>query len=169
MCLAKQPYIMLHAKHNNTAPTRTAWQFFCNMTLLISIFYSNNTYAEQAKQFDDIQVHYNAFNSTVLTPKIAKHYDILRSRTYGVINIAVKRQAPPTQVAIPASITGTASNLVGQQFHLDFQEIREGESIYYLSHFRFTDAETLRFKLDIKPAGKQDNLSLGFRKTLYWQ
>ena len=37
--------------------------------------------AEQFKQFGDWQVHYIAFNASLLSPEVAERYDLVRGRT----------------------------------------------------------------------------------------
>ena len=46
--------------------------------------------AEQSQQLGPWTVHYNAFNSTFLSPQIARQYDIRRSRLNAVLNVAVQ-------------------------------------------------------------------------------
>lgn len=56
--------------------------------LLISLL-SLPSMAGQFKTMKDIEVHYIAFNSTFLTPKIARSYDIKRNGYNAVLNISV--------------------------------------------------------------------------------
>ncbi|MBW8192659.1 DUF4426 domain-containing protein [Neiella marina] len=94
------------------------------------------------------QVHFSAFESTFLTPEVAKTYNITRSRYNGVINISVldtRSGNLPTEV----EITGDAKNLIGHNVPLDFKEVKEGEAVYYLEQIRYSNEETFRFKLEI--------------------
>lgn len=45
--------------------------------------------AEQSKRLGPWEVHYNAFNSTLLRPEMARQYGLERSNTVATLNIAV--------------------------------------------------------------------------------
>ena len=79
--------------------------------LLASLALSMTARAEQKETLGDWDVHYIAFNSTFITPDIAKHYAIVRSKYNGVINISILDKQ--TQEAQSAVLTGTARNLLG--------------------------------------------------------
>ncbi|MDY6993075.1 MAG: DUF4426 domain-containing protein, partial [Pseudomonadota bacterium] len=42
-------------------------------------------YAEQSKEVGAYKIHYNAINTSMLQPEIAKSYQIIRSRTRGLL------------------------------------------------------------------------------------
>ena len=64
---------------------KTAW-----MSCLLALLMTLPLRAEQMKELGPWQVHYNAFNSSFLTPEVAKTYSLERSRYNGIINIAVQ-------------------------------------------------------------------------------
>ncbi len=115
--------------------------------LLASLALSMTARAEQKETLGDWDVHYIAFNSTFITPDIAKHYAIVRSKYNGVINISILDKQ--TQEAQSAVLTGTARNLLGVSKKLTFKEISEGDAIYYLAVLPFSDQETFRIAVDI--------------------
>ena len=123
--------------------------------------------AEQADTIGDYKIHYNAINSTLIQPDVASQYKILRSRYEGVFNIAVQKKVDGAYVGIPASVSGTASNLLGQQQSLEFIEVREGKAIYYLSNFHFSNEETFRFKIDVKSNDGKLNHTVKFQRKFY--
>ena len=45
--------------------------------------------AQQAMDFDDYSIHYNALSSSLITPEVAKAYGIRRSDSRALINISV--------------------------------------------------------------------------------
>lgn len=102
------------------------------------------------------EVHYIAFNSTFLTPDIAKNYAIVRSKYNGVINISVlDKQSGKAQSAI---LTGEARNLLGVSKKLTFKQISEGDAIYYLAVLPFSDQEQFRINVEINDGKQQKNL-----------
>ncbi len=66
---------------------KTAW-ISCLLALLLTL----PLRAEQMKELGPWQVHYSAFNSSFLTPEVAKAYGLERSRYNGIVNIAVQNK-----------------------------------------------------------------------------
>lgn len=120
--------------------------------------------AEQMEQFGDWQIHYVVFPSSFLTPAIANNYGITRAKDVGIVNISVLDQDGN---GAPASVSGHATNLLGQMSQLDFSEVREGPAVYYLAEIRHTDQEVVRFSFAITPPGAA-TFDLKFQKKLYW-
>ncbi len=121
--------------------------------LLISLL-SLPTFAGQFKNMKDIEVHYVAFNSTFLTPKIARSYDIKRNGYLAIINISILDRASLGKPALEAKISGQARNLIGQIKKLTFREIKEGDAIYYLAELPVSHEETFTFDIDVKSGNK---------------
>lgn len=113
----------------------------------LAMFLSFNASAEQQKTLGQWQVHYNAFNSTFLTPVVATQYDLTRSASKGVLNIAVLNKETLTSQS--PGVSGQVINPLGQVQRLAFQHVREGDAAYYIAQFDFTNAETLRFSIQI--------------------
>lgn len=120
--------------------------------------------AEQMEQFGDWQIHYVVFPSSFLTPAIANNYGITRAKNVGIVNISVLDQDGN---GAPATVSGHATNLLGQMSQLDFREVREGPAVYYLAEIRHTDQEVVRFSFAITPPGAA-TFDLKFQKKLYW-
>ncbi len=133
--------------------------------LLISLL-SFPTFAEQFKNMKDIEVHYVAFNSTFLTPKIARSYDIKRNGYLAIINISVLDRASLGKPALEAKVSGQAKNLIGQTQKLTFREIKEGDAIYYLAELPVTHEETFTFDIDVK-SGNKGSGKLKFTQKFY--
>ncbi len=133
--------------------------------LLLTLF-SIQVSAEQFKAFDHYELHYNAFNSTFLTPEVAQAYAIQRSKVRGLMNVAVlntqRNNAP-----VRAQVTGEVTNLVGQVQALSFKQVREGEAVYYICEFRFTDDEILNFDLQVQPDANKPAYKLSFKQHFY--
>ena len=106
--------------------------------------------AERKHSVGEYDVHYIAFNSGFLQPDIAAAAGLVRGKTQGVLNISVLKSGKPTA----AQVSGTVKNLLGQDYPLSFKQLKEGEqAIYYLAQFPFDSHETLRFNLNVQPAG----------------
>ena len=109
-------------------------------------------------------MHYIAFPSTFIQPKIAKAYNLERSGYKGVVNISIlKNDADKT--AQTAKLTGTAKNLLGNKQTLTFKEVKEGESIYYLAQVDYTNEEILRFEIEIQQSNQFQKLQ--FQQKFY--
>ena len=141
---------------------------------LISLagFFISNALANGIQEYNDgtytYEVHYSVFSSSFLDPKIAKHYEILRSPNIGVVNIAVRRKQEVGTVAAISRVTGGVQNLLQQVRKLDFTEVSEGEAIYYLAQFRFSEGEILTFDLELMPDMRMGPVPLVFRKELFY-
>ncbi|TNE76546.1 MAG: DUF4426 domain-containing protein [Gammaproteobacteria bacterium] len=117
------------------------------------------------REFGDLKVFYSAFNSSFIQPEIASSYKIIRGKDRGLVNIAVLRNNKPGGTT--ALVKGTVSNIMGQQQILEFFEVREGDTVYYLAPFRIDNEDYMTFKVDVTPDPNQPPLSLTFQKTLY--
>jgi hypothetical protein len=127
-----------------------------SLMLLANLLFANMAFAEQKETLGNWDVHYIAFNSTFITPDIAKHYGIVRSKYNGVINISVLNISD--KEAQPAVLTGSARNLLGVNKELTFKEIMEGDAIYYIAVLPFSDQETFRIAVDINDGNDQQVL-----------
>ena len=116
--------------------------------LLMSLCLSLPALAEQKQSYGDLDVHYSAFNSGFLQPEIAAATGLVRSKTQGVVNVAVLKAG----TASSAKVSGTVKNLLGQNTALSFKEVKEGKAIYYLAQFPFEQRETLRVTLNVTAA-----------------
>lgn len=116
--------------------------------LLMSLCLSLPALAEQKQSYGDLDVHYSAFNSGFLQPEVAAATGLVRSKSQGVVNVAVLKAG----TASSAKVSGTVKNLLGQSTALSFKEVKEGKAIYYLAQFPFEQRETLRFTLNVTAA-----------------
>ncbi|MEL7557547.1 DUF4426 domain-containing protein [Stutzerimonas chloritidismutans] len=120
-----------------------------SLICLLALLFALPAVAERKHSVGEYDVHYIAFNSGFLQPDIAAAAGLVRSKTQGVVNISVLKSGKPTA----AQVSGTVKNLLGQDYPLNFKQLKEGEqAIYYLAQFPFDSQETLRFNLDVQPA-----------------
>lgn len=115
---------------------------FCLFALCLSL----PAVAERKQTFGDLDVHYSAFNSGFLQPDIAAAAGLVRSKTQGVVNIAVLKAGKPST----AQVSGQVKDLLGKVTPLAFRQVSEGGAIYYLAQFPFTQREMLNFSLTVQ-------------------
>jgi len=137
------------------------------LVLSLSLLGLAGSAAAESRVFGAYTVHYIAVNSTFLNP-IAAQYGIVRSARRAFLNIAVLRnEQDGSTTPVPAVLSGGKRNLMQQSSVIAFQEIREGTSIYYIGQFEFSNAETLRFAVDVQPEGSGAPLPLEWTTQLY--
>lgn len=102
--------------------------------------------AERKQSFGDLDVHYSVFNSSFIQPDIAAAAGLTRSKTQGVINVAVLKAGK----ASTAVVGGEVKDLLGKSTALTFRQVTEGGAIYYLAQFPFKTREVLSFTLDVR-------------------
>lgn len=119
------------------------------------------------QSFGDYTVHYNVLNSTVISPKIAETYNLVRGGDKALVNIALtKTEDGKAGLGIPAYVSGVRKNLMQQKLSLDFIEITEGNATYYLAPFVINNGEVLHFDIQVQ---REDDvpLEVNFSRTVY--
>lgn len=115
------------------------------VVLLMALCLSLPAFAERKQTYGDLDVHYNAFNSGFLQPDIAAANGLVRSKTQGVVNIAVLKGGKASN----ANVSGSVKNLLGKDYPLNFKQVSEPGAIYYLAQFPFEQREVLRFTINV--------------------
>lgn len=119
--------------------------------------------AEQFRRLGEWDVHYVVIRTSFLKPEIAALHGIVRGPDRALLNISV---IGTDGLPVAAEVTGRLRNLLEQEAPLEFQEVREGEAVYYLAPVKHTDRETLRFRIEIRPPdGSIQHLE--FQQQLY--
>lgn len=116
---------------------------------------------ERKEVFGDVTVHYNTFNSTFLTPDIAKAAELIRSKNQGVINVSVIKDGKP----LIAQVTGTVKDLTSQSVPLTFRQITEQGAIYYIAQYPVEQQETRTFEIKVQTGDKINTLN--FNQELF--
>lgn len=124
--------------------------------------------AEQARDFGDYVIHYNALTTDFLAPEVARDYGIRRSKHRGLVNISVQKKtaaAAGDPVAARVKVTTTHG---GSPLHeLEVREIKEQGAVYYIAEFDIDDNETLNFDLSVTPAGQDNTFIFSFTRQFY--
>ncbi|TEA60402.1 MULTISPECIES: DUF4426 domain-containing protein [Pseudomonas] len=137
------------------------------ITALLAAFLSLSAVAadaikgERKEVFGDVTVHYNTFNSTFLTPDIAKAAELIRSKNQGVINVSVIKDGKP----LIAQVTGTVKDLTSQSVPLTFRQITEQGAIYYIAQYPVEQQETRTFEIKVQTGDKINTLN--FNQELF--
>ncbi len=116
---------------------------------------------ERQETFGDTTVHYNTFNSTYLTPDIAKSAELIRSKTQGVINISVIKDGKP----LTAQVSGTVKDLTSQSVPLSFKQVTEQGAIYYIAQYPVPQQETRTFEIKVQTGDKINTIN--FNQELF--
>lgn len=123
--------------------------------------------AQKATEFDDYIVHYSAFTADILSPEVARNYDIQRSPSRGVLNVVVMHKEDGKTKAVKAGIKASAVNLNQQLKRFKMREVVEGDAIYYLADFQVADKEVLDFTITATPQGSSRPLEIKFRQQFF--
>lgn len=132
-----------------------------------SLLLSHTASAGQFVTYDNYEIHYNAFNSTFIQPDIAQAIGFQRSKRKALINVSVLKVEEGKKTPVGAFVSGKATSLIQTSQTLQFKKVDEGDAIYYLSDFGFTDDQVLRFKLDVQPDPNKPAYSVQFEQRFY--
>lgn len=116
---------------------------------------------ERKEVFGDVTVHYNTFNSTFLTPDIAKAAELIRSKNQGVINVSVIKDGKP----LIANVTGTVKDLTSKSVPLNFRQVTEQGAIYYIAQYPVEQQETRTFEIKVQNGDKINTIN--FNQELF--
>ncbi|MCJ8204660.1 DUF4426 domain-containing protein [Pseudomonas sp. RGM2987] len=117
--------------------------------------------AERKEVFGDVTVHYNTFNSTFLTPDIAKAAELVRSKNQGVINVSLIKDGKP----LMAQVSGTIKDLTSKTVPLTFRQVIEQGAIYYIAQYPVDQQETRTFEIKVQTGDKINTLN--FNQELF--
>ena len=146
-------------------------QRFMKSIFTLLLFVSVSAVAQQQQTFGKFEVHYNAFNSSMLTADVAKAYGIQRSNSRALVNITVlTTNNDGGTEPVKARVTATGRNLTGQTREIDMREIIENnEAIYYIGELTARNQEMFEFTVLITPVGSDRPFTLKFRQQFYSQ
>jgi len=117
--------------------------------------------SERQETFGDVTVHYNTFNSTYLTPDVAKAAQLTRSKDQGVINVSVIKAGTP----VTADVSGTIKDLTSQSYTLNFKQVTEQGAIYYIAQYPVPQQEVRTFDIKVQNGDKINTIN--FNQELF--
>ncbi|MEQ9464203.1 MAG: DUF4426 domain-containing protein [Haliea sp.] len=122
--------------------------------------------AQQSERFGPYELHYSVVNTTFLEPRVASSYGIVRGKNRAILNLAVREHVAGTTEPRGMLLQGSTRDLITAQA-LEFQEVREGEAIYYIAEFRFINEEWRFFTIDFRPEGADETFRFELKHQLY--
>jgi len=123
-------------------------------------------HAESAT-FGEYTLYYQAVNSTFINADIAEQYGIVRSDRRAFLNISVSKKIGNAMTAVTAAVSGGKRNLLGQVGDIEFREIREENAIYYIGEFEYSNAEIVRFTIDVQPEMSGQSHEIRWETRMY--
>lgn len=124
--------------------------------------------AEQFQDQGEYRIHYNALNSTELTPEIARRFGVTRSRQEALLVLSPQRRDEQGRYRpVAAQGEGRARTLLGHVTPLKLRPVREGEAHYLVAPFEVLDGEFVRLELSVLPAGADRPIALSFQQQFY--
>lgn len=142
---------------------------FRHIALLLGIaLVSVNSQAQDNISYEtkDHIVYYNVFNSSLIPPKVARSYDLVRAKDRVYINVAVVKKSGGYGFA-PKALSGVYRNLIQQKFPLVFTEIKEATATYYLAPIRFNNEDILHLDITVTPEDGYSEEKFTITKKLY--
>lgn len=121
-----------------------------------------------SKNFGDYTLIWSVLPSTFLTPEVAKENNLQRSKSIGIVNVAIlKTKADGTQSPVAGQVEGKVSNDIQQVRFLAFRRIQEGDAVYFIAEYQYATAELLTFNVTARPSGHNQELAVRFSQTLF--
>lgn len=139
---------------------------YLRYTLALLLFVAAGTAAQQSERFGPYELHYSVVNTTFLEPRVASSYGIVRGKNRAILNLAVREHVGDTTVPRAMQLQGSTRDLITAR-ELEFQEVREGEAIYYIAEFRFINEEWRFFDIDFRPEGAEETFRFELKHQLY--
>ena len=134
------------------------------LLLLLTALLTTSVVGDAFKTHGDLKIFYSAFPSTVIPAEIASASGIIRGVDRGVVNIAAVKKLG---TGLPIIIYGEFSNIMQQTKKLDFTEIQEGSTVYYIAPFEFDNEDFLTFKIRVKTDSAAPAYAFKFQKIMY--
>ncbi len=124
--------------------------------------------AEQAKNFGDYSIHYVAFTTDILSPEVAKSYNLTRSKNRALLNISILKSVMGTSSQpVRAKVVASATNLSSQLKQFEIRELSEQGAIYYIAEIPVNHRETLKFNLSVTPDGEENTYTFSFQQQFF--
>ncbi len=144
-------------------------QFALFLLLLGALSFPLIGTAQQSQDFGEFVVHYNALNTNLIPPQVAKGYGIQRSSSRALLNITVLKKVMDTPgTPVGAAVSANAINLTGQRRDIEIREVKDSEgAIYYIGEFPVHNMETYRFNLEVSIDGEAEPLVVKFKQQFY--
>ncbi len=120
------------------------------------------------KDFDGLEVHYNAIRTDQLTPEVARAYGIERSPSRVLLNVAMLAKTPGgAATPVDGTVSASAHNLNGQLKSLAMRRVQEGPAVYFIGEVGISGEEILVFNIDVEPVTGGGLRSVQFKREFF--
>lgn len=137
------------------------------LSLACLLLFSTQSHAG-SKDFGEFQVHWSVFPSTFLAPEVARENNLNRSKSIGIVNISIMREAENGGLEpVSGQVEGKVLNDVQQVKFLGFRRIQEGNAVYFIAEYQYSNAELMTFQITARPTGSKEDLPIRFAHTLF--
>lgn len=109
--------------------------------------------SEAVSRVGDITIRATAMQTSALSPQVASQYGIARAPNTVMLLVAVRQGPEGQEVARPARITATATDLRGRTQDIVMRELQAGDMLDYIGTADVLAPDTLRFRLHIVQPG----------------
>ncbi|MDK8465564.1 DUF4426 domain-containing protein [Marinobacter sp. SS13-12] len=141
--------------------------WFAILSLACLLLLSTQTHAG-SKDFGEFQVHWSVFPSTFLAPEVARENNLNRSKSIGIVNISIMRETENGGLEpVSGQVEGKVLNDVQQVKFLGFRRIQEGNAVYFIAEYQYSNAELMTFQITARPTGSKEDLPIRFAHTLF--
>ena len=130
-------------------------------TLLL--FHAHTLRADQFVSWSGYEIHYATFSSLIIPSQVAEAHGIVRSRNRILTNLSIRQDGD----SIRADISGTSTNLLEQVTSMNFTEVVEQDTVYYLANQLINERDTIRFSINVKPEQIDKTYNLEFTRQYY--
>ncbi len=137
------------------------------LATMMLVFFTSVSWAD-SKDFGDYTVQWSVFPSTFLTQEIAKENGLTRSRGIGIVNISIFEEADDGSMkTVSGQVEGQVLNDIQQSRFLAFRRVQEGDAVYFIAEYQYSNAELMTFKITARPTGAGQDLPVRFAHTLF--
>ncbi|KXJ42829.1 MULTISPECIES: DUF4426 domain-containing protein [Marinobacter] len=149
-----------------TTHSHNRWQALLSLACLVLLF-TSQSHAD-SKDFGEFEVHWSVFPSTFLAPEIARENNLNRSRGIGIVNISIMRETEDGGLEpVSGQVEGKVMNDIQQARFLAFRRIQEGNAVYFIAEYQYSNAELMTFQITTRPTGARQDLPIRFTHTLF--
>ncbi|KQY51031.1 DUF4426 domain-containing protein [Lysobacter sp. Root494] len=119
------------------------------------------TQQETVSRIGDITIRATALQTSTLAAEVARQYGIARDDRTVMLLVGVRQGSDAQEIALPADITATVTNLSGQRQPVTLRELRSGDPstgpgqalLDYVGTVETSLPDTLRFDISIVREG----------------
>lgn len=120
------------------------------------------------------EVFYSVFNTSFVSPEVARATGIVRAKNKGMINISVVEYEESTgsnnPMPIPVELQSIEAEVYDLVYRLpiEFKEVVEPSARYYLGVFKISnDNEFKKFDVRVLPKGSDKPIEFSFERRLF--